>query len=291
MLASAVSPGLLGLPTGPPPRALVPEVNASSGAGPSLLRNSSALPVPPQFWPALAGGGATRPLPPTRPADRAGAWEQAKILEEKAAIGKSKLGFLERKGLQNPFGLSSHRQLQGRVREAKKLDPLPAPEPGTKVITEVSEAVRRPPAPLRVPSMPGPTASLTRAQGAPKLDEILRQRAQFQQEQVSGWHPVLQILWQLLGPPMIQNVVGMFKNTARAMNAYDDHGGLISSSIPREYDDGESGTNAWPVPAWWSRPPSWVDSAPRWWDDYTQKLASEGKIAGRPDADEFNAVN
>ena len=139
--------------------------------------------------------------------------------------------------------------------------------------------------------MPGPTASLTRAQGAPKLDEILRQRAQFQQEQVSGWHPVLQILWQLLGPPMIQNIVGMFKNTARAMNAYDDHGGLISSSIPREYDDGESGTNAWPVPAWWSRPPSWVDSAPRWWDDYTQKLASEGKIAGRPDADEFNAVN
>ena len=152
------------------------------------------------------------------------------------------------------------------MREAKKLNPLPAPEPGTKVITEVSEAVRRPPA-LRVPSMPGPTASLTRAQGAPKLDEILRQRAQFQQEQVSGWHPVLQILWQLLGPPMIQNIVGMFKNTARAMNAYDDHGGLISSSIPREYDDGESGTNAWPVPAWWSRPPSWVDSAPRWWDD------------------------
>ena len=291
MLASAVAPGLLGLPTGPPPRALVPAVNASSGAGPSLLRNSSALPVPPQFWPASAGGGATRPLPPTRPADRAGAWEQAKILEQKAAIGKSKLGFLERKGLQNPFGLSSHRQLQGRMREAKKLNPLPAPEPGTKVITEVSEAVRRPPAPLRVPSMPGPTASLTRAQGAPKLDEILRQRAQFQQEQVSGWHPVLQILWQLLGPPMWQNIVGTFKNTARAMNAYDDHGGLISSSIPREYDDGESGTNAWPVPAWWSRPPSWVDSAPRWWDDYTQKLASEGKIAGRPDADEFNAVN
>ena len=54
MLASAVAPGLLGLPTGPPPRALVPAANASSGSGPSLLRNSSALPVPPQFWPAAA---------------------------------------------------------------------------------------------------------------------------------------------------------------------------------------------------------------------------------------------
>ena len=287
MLASAVSPGLLGLPTGPPPRALVPAANASSGAGPSLLRNSSALPVPPQFWPAAAGGGATRPLPPTRPADMRMLREQREILKQRDIIGKTaQFTKLEKKGLLNPSGSASHRLLQAKVREA-----LPAPEPGTKVITEVSEAVRRPPAPLRVPSMPGPTASLTRAQGAPKLDEILRQRAQFQQEQVSGWHPVLQILWQLLGPPMIQNIVGMFKNTARAMNAYDDHGGLISSSIPREYDDGESGTNAWPVPAWWSRPPSWVDSAPRWWDDYTQKLASEGKIAGRPDADEFNAVN
>ena len=55
--------------------------------------------------------------------------------------------------------------------------------------------------------------------------------------------------------------------------------------------DGESGTNAWPVPSWWTRVPQWVDRAPEWWDKFTKRLASEHRIAGQMDPSLFNVVN
>ena len=71
---------------------------------------------------------------------------------------------------------------------------------------------------------------------------------------------------------------------------FEPTGGIRSSTVPLEYEDGEVGTNAWPVPSWWTRVPSWVDVAPGWWDKYTHTLASEHRIAGQPDPRLFNVV-
>lgn len=71
----------------------------------------------------------------------------------------------------------------------------------------------------------------------------------------------------------------------------EDNGGMISASIPREHEDGEVGTNSWPVPSWWNRVPAWWDVAPSWWTSQTQQWANAGQIGGQPEAGMYNAVN
>lgn len=81
------------------------------------------------------------------------------------------------------------------------------------------------------------------------------------------------------------------RNTLQATQDLKDDGQMGSVHIPREYEDGEMGTNAWPVPSWWNRVPSWWDRAPQWWTLQTKKWASKDMIAGQFEADMFNAVN
>ena len=83
----------------------------------------------------------------------------------------------------------------------------------------------------------------------------------------------------------------LLKNTLQATQDLKDDGQMGSVHIPREYEDGEVGTNAWPVPSWWNRVPSWWDRAPQWWTLQTKKWASKNMIAGQFEADMFNAVN
>lgn len=91
----------------------------------------------------------------------------------------------------------------------------------------------------------------------------------------------------LLGSPL----VGALRNTYQTMQDYDEHGGLASPTIPREYDVAEAGTNAWPVPSWWNRVPTWWDKAPQWWDAQAETWAAQGRIAGQPEAGMISAVN
>lgn len=83
----------------------------------------------------------------------------------------------------------------------------------------------------------------------------------------------------------------ILKNTLQATQDLKDDGQMGSVHIPREYEDGEVGTNAWPVPSWWNRVPSWWDRAPQWWTLQTKKWASKNMISGQFEADMFNAVN
>lgn len=94
-----------------------------------------------------------------------------------------------------------------------------------------------------------------------------------------------------LGKNFFAGLGGALKNAVRAMAEYDDHGGIRSNTVPLEFEDGESGTNSWPVPAWWTRVPNWVDRAPDWWEKFTRHLASEHRIAGQMDPSMFNVVN
>ena len=96
--------------------------------------------------------------------------------------------------------------------------------------------------------------------------------------------PVPVPLWAELGFKML-------KNTLQATQDLKDDGQMGSVHIPREYEDGEAGTNAWPVPSWWNRVPSWWDRAPQWWTLQTKKWASKNMIAGQFEADMFSAVN
>ena len=81
------------------------------------------------------------------------------------------------------------------------------------------------------------------------------------------------------------------RNMYRAVHAFHEHGGLKNPTIPNEHDDGEVGTNAWPVPSWWNRVPAWWDRAPQWWLDQTVTWAEHGMIATQAEADLISAVN